>query len=66
VFPSDLLLGMAASLIVAALALFLIGWYKAKATVGRPTRSGLEMLVIGILAAVAGFVIAYLVGAGGV
>ncbi len=64
VFPSDLLLGMACSVIVAALALFLIGWYKAKTTVGRPVRSGLEMLVIGILAAVAGFVIAYLVGVG--
>ena len=64
VFPADILLGMAASLIVAAVALFLIGWYKAKTTVGRPARSGLEMLVIGILSAVAGFLIAYLVGAG--
>jgi len=64
VFPADILLGMAASLIVAAVALFLIGWYKAKTTVGRPARSGLEMLVIGILAAVAGFLIAYIVGAG--
>lgn len=63
-FPADILLGMAASLIVAAVALFLIGWYKAKSTVGRPARSGLEMLVIGILSAVAGFLIAYLVGAG--
>lgn len=66
VFPTDLVVGMVASLVVAAVALFLIGWYKAKTTVGRPARSGLEMLVIGILAAVAGFVIAYLVGAGGV
>ena len=64
VFPSDILLGMAASVLVAAAALFLIGWYKAKTTVGRPARSGLEMLVIGILSAVAGFLIAYLVGAG--
>ena len=63
-FPGDILMGMAASVIVAAVALFLIGWYKAKSTVGRPTRSGIEMLVIGILAAVAGFVIAYVVGAG--
>ncbi len=64
VFPSDLVAGMASSVIVAAVALFFIGWYKAKTTVGRPARSGLEMLVIGILAAVAGFLIAYLVGAG--
>ena len=64
VFSADILLGMAASVVVAAVALFLIGWYKAKTTVGRPARSGLEMVVIGILAAVAGFVIAYIVGAG--
>ena len=64
VFSSDVVLGMIASMIVAAGALFLIGWYKAKTTVGRPARSGLEMLVIGILAAVAGFAIAYVVGAG--
>ena len=64
VFPSDILLGMGASVVVAAVALFLIGWYKAKTTVGRPARSGLEMLVIGILSAVAGFLIAYVVGAG--
>ncbi len=64
VFPSDVLLGMAASVMVAAVALFVIGWYKAKSTVGRPARSGLEMLIIGILSAVAGFAIAYLVGVG--
>ncbi len=64
IFPSDLITGMLASVIVAAIALFLIGWYKAKTTVGRPARSGFEMLVIGILAAVADFAIAYLVGAG--
>ena len=64
VFASDILLGLVASVLVAAAALFLIGWYKAKTTVGRPARSGLEMLVIGILSAVAGFLIAYLVGAG--
>ncbi len=62
-FPADVLLGMAGSLIVSAVALFLIGWYKAKTTVGRPVRSGVEMLIIGIVAAVAGFLIAYVVGA---
>lgn len=64
-FPGNILLGMVASVLVAAAALFLIGWYKAKSTVGRPARSGLEMLLIGILSAVAGFAIAYLVGGGG-
>ncbi len=64
VFPKDILTGMGASVLVAAVALFLIGWYKAKTTVGRPYRSGLQMLIIGITSALAGFLIAYLVGAG--
>ena len=63
-FSTDVLTGMIASLLVSAVGLFLIGWYKAKTTVGRPARSGAEMLVIGIVAAVAGFLIAYIVGAG--
>ncbi len=62
-FPADVLLGMAGSLVVSAVALFLIGWYKARTTVGPPVRSGVEMVVIGIVAAVAGFLIAYVVGA---
>jgi vacuolar iron transporter family protein len=63
-FPRDLISGMIASVLVAAVALFLIGWYKAKSTVGRPTRSGVQMVIIGITSAVAGFLIAYAVGAG--
>lgn len=51
------------SMVVSAVTLFVIGWYKGKATIGRPGRSGLQMLVIGIVAALAGFGIAYLVGA---
>ena len=57
--------GILASLAVSAAALFLIGWYKAKKTVGRPARSGAQMLLIGIVSALAGFGIAYLVGAPG-
>ncbi len=63
-FPADVLTGMIASVLVSAVALFLIGWYKAKTTVGPPLRSGAEMLIIGIIAAFAGFIIAYVVGAG--
>ena len=62
-FPANVLVGMFASVLVSAVALFLIGWYKSETTVGPPVRSGVEMLVIGLVAAFAGFVIAYVVGA---
>jgi len=64
-FSIDLIAGIIGALIVSAIALFLIGWYKAKTTVGRPGRSGVQMVLIGILAALAGFGIAYLVGVAG-
>ncbi len=63
VFSSDVILGMIGSVIVAAIVLFVIGWYKGRITVGRPYRSGTQMLIIGIVSALAGFLIAYLVGA---
>jgi len=56
--------GILISLIVSAITLFVIGWYKAKTTVGRPSRSGLQMALIGIASALAGFGIAYLVSGG--
>ena len=61
----DIFLGILASLVVSAIALFVIGWYKGKATIGRPARSGTQMLLIGIVSALAGFGIAFLVGAPG-
>lgn len=61
---SDIVLGIVVSIILSAITLFLIGWYKAKSTVGRPYRSGLQMLIIGIVSALAGFAIAFLVAGG--
>jgi VIT1/CCC1 family predicted Fe2+/Mn2+ transporter len=46
-----------AALVFSALALFGVGYYKARLTVGRPGRSGLEMAVIGIVSALAGYFI---------
>jgi VIT1/CCC1 family predicted Fe2+/Mn2+ transporter len=46
-----------AALVVAALALFGVGAYKARVTVGVPMRSGLQMAVIGIVSALAGYAI---------
>lgn len=42
---------------VTALVLFAIGVYKARVTVGRPVRSGVEMMLIGIASAMAGFLV---------
>ena len=63
VFSSDIILGMIGSVVVAAIVLFVIGWYKGRITLGRPYRSGTQMLIIGIVSALAGFLIAYVVGA---
>jgi VIT1/CCC1 family predicted Fe2+/Mn2+ transporter len=60
----DILTGIIASLAVSAAMLFGIGWYKAKSTVGRPGRSGMQMLMIGIASALAGFAVAFLVSGG--
>ena len=64
VIGTNILLGVVVSLTVSGLALFGIGWWKAKTTIGRPARSGTQMLLIGIASALAGFGIAYLVSGG--
>ncbi len=51
------------SLVLAALALFAVGAYKARITVGKPLRSGMQMAVIGIVSALAGYFIGALFGA---
>ncbi len=48
------------ALVLSALALFITGMIKAKLTVGNEFKSGLEMLVIGLLAALSGYLIGYL------
>ena len=45
------------SIVIAALTLFVVGFYKARVTVGRPFRSGLQMAVIGTISALAGYVV---------
>jgi VIT1/CCC1 family predicted Fe2+/Mn2+ transporter len=50
------------SLVISAAALFGVGVYKARITVGRPLRSGLEMAVIGLVSALAGYFIGALFG----
>ena len=60
---SDVLLGAFLAVLLSGVALFGIGWYEAKITVGSWWREGLEMLVIGLAGGVAGYVIGRLVGA---
>lgn len=48
------------SSVVAAAALFAFGVYKAKVTIGRPLRSGVELCLIGMLSAFVGYAIGLL------
>jgi VIT1/CCC1 family predicted Fe2+/Mn2+ transporter len=48
--------------ILAAVTLFAVGVVKARMTVGRPARSGLQMMLIGILSALAGYGVGVLLG----
>jgi len=50
-------LSIGLSIFIAALTLFIVGVYKARVTVGRPFRSGMEMAVIGTVSAMAGYVV---------
>lgn len=45
------------SIVIAALTLFVVGVYKARVTVGKPLRSGLQMAVIGTVSALAGYAV---------
>lgn len=51
---------MLAALVVSALALFLVGAFKAHTMVGHPGRSGLEMALIGTVSALVGFGVGWL------
>src|SRR5256712_9655051 len=61
---NDVLLGAALAVLLSAVALFGIGWYEAKITVGSWWREGVGMLVIGLGGGLAGVVIGRLGGGG--
>ena len=54
--------GMAISLILSVIVLFVVGAAKAKVTIGNWKKSGIEMAAIGTLAALAGYLIGTLLG----
>jgi predicted membrane protein (TIGR00267 family) len=49
--------GIPASILLSAVVLFVVGAYKARTTVGHPTKSGLEMAIIGTLSALVGYAV---------
>lgn len=51
-----------ASIILSTAVLFFVGAYKAKTTIGGPLRSGIEMAIIGMLAAFIGYAIGAVLG----
>lgn len=52
--------GILPAIVVSVFALFAVGFYKAKTTLGTPFRSGTEMVVIGMGAAFIGYIIGIL------
>lgn len=50
-------LSIGLSIVITALTLFIVGVYKARVTIGKPFRSGLEMAIIGTVSALAGYVV---------
>jgi predicted membrane protein (TIGR00267 family) len=48
------------AILIAALTLFSVGVYKARVTVGKPFRSGLQMALIGTVSALVGYAVGYL------
>ncbi len=55
-------LGMAYALLLSVFILFIVGAVKAKLTIGDWKRSGIEMAIVGTLAAIAGYLIGSLLG----
>ena len=59
----NILLGAVLSIVTAAVALFAIGWYEAKATIGTWWVNGIQMVLIGLGGGFAGYIIGHIIGA---
>ncbi len=62
-FLNNVHTGAIISLVLSGAVLFGIGYYEAKKTIGSLWRNGLQMVIIGLLAGIAGYLIGYFVGA---
>jgi len=63
VFTKNILLGAIGAVVLSGITLFVIGYYEAKTTVGSLWKSGLQMLIIGLVAGFAGYLIGHFIGA---
>lgn len=63
IFLPTIQAGQIGAIILSAITLFVIGYYEAKTTVGSWWRQGLQMLVIGMAAGIAGYLIGKAFGA---
>jgi vacuolar iron transporter family protein len=61
-FFLDIKIGMITALVLAVLTLFVVGAIKAKITIGNWKRNGIEMVIIGTVAALVGYAVGSLLG----
>lgn len=61
--PHNILAGAEAAVVISGVALFIIGAYEARVTVGSLWKSGLQLAIIGLTAGFAGYLIGRLLGA---
>jgi vacuolar iron transporter family protein len=59
---TDLVFGALSSVVLSGIALFAIGWYEARVTLGVWWRNGLQMAIIGLIGGFAGFLIGHAIG----
>lgn len=62
-FTRNIALGAIFAVMISGLTLFFIGYYEAKTTVGSIWKSGLQLLIIGLTAGFAGYLIGHFIGA---
>ena len=62
ILGSDILAGALTAVVLSGAALFAIGWYEARVTLGVWWRNGLQMAVIGLAGGFAGFLIGHAIG----
>lgn len=63
ILPHNIPMAAVFAVVISGITLFGIGYYEAKATVGSLWRSGLQLLIIGLAAGFAGYLIGHFVGA---